>query len=135
MPQSYHHGYTGYECPSHHYPAYLTTPTINNQIQSSGNELKSTNDYGLIYHHTGTELNTSSESLDVEKSPAPIKIENYSSTCCAQQNRTDEYNPIVDESSPFASPHTNTVTSEHVQELDSMCHLSDAKETILKSNL
>lgn len=128
MPQSYHHGYGGYEYASHHYPAYIT---INNQLPS-GHELKP-NEYGVIYH---TELKGTEDSLDVERSPPSMKtiLDGFPPTCRSDPNRSDISLDYTVDESPFASPHTNTVTSEHVQELDSMCHLTDAKEKILQSN-
>lgn len=123
MPNS-HHGYsTQYDFTStHQYSSYIPTP---NSIHIQPAEYRT-----HIYDSINIDLNTSSDSLDIESSVEKkiSSLQNFT-TPGSQDDIIDEYNS----NGPIFTSTTSAVTSEHVQELDSMCNLSNAKNEIIQS--
>lgn len=79
--------------------------------------------------HT-VDLNTSTDSLDIESNTDKkfSSLQNYSNL----DNRVDSIDDYNSDGPIFTST-TNAVTSEHVQELDTMCNLTNVKDEVIHS--
>lgn len=116
IPQNHYQSYSShYDYQHHQYPPYTTAITNNNE-----------ND--ILKYNESSQINTENCIKMESHSPELNKL-NYSfcSTEPINSRSPDEY---LETGSTFASP----VTSEHVQELDTMCNLNEKSINQSKNN-